>query len=257
MLKQKTLRPYKVAVKDIKNSQVVFQGPPLCVRQKMLTNASQQHGIDFENQIHLALHGTPKEEYERLIEGGYTAVFDIVKGIKDIDFNGSIKVTGGNGVACGDIVRMYNHTSGDDATPYTLIVGRYTQVTKTIKEYHIIYEFYIKPEHHSILWGSMQLNTIEEFVNYVKNIPHGKEAQLENKKLWKDKRQHIYENEGSGLMTINAKIDSRSQRRTQASLNIKFLKESDIPFKKYTQEYRGFVLPYIQENAPKRKLNKK
>jgi len=246
-----------VAVKDIKNSQVVFQGPPLCVRQKMLTNASQQHGIDFENQIHLALHGTPKEEYERLIEGGYTAVFDIVKGIKDIDFNGSIKVTGGNGVACGDIVRMYNHTSGDDATPYTLIVGRYTQVTKTIKEYHIIYEFYIKPEHHSILWGSMQLNTIEEFVNYVKNIPHGKEAQLENKKLWKDKRQHIYENEGSGLMTINAKIDSRSQRRTQASLNIKFLKESDIPFKKYTQEYRGFVLPYIQENAPKRKLNKK
>lgn len=221
------------------------------------TNASQQHGIDFENQIHLTLHGTPKEEYELLIEGGYTAVFDIVKGIKDINFNGSIKVTGGNNVDCGDIVRVYNHTSGDDATPYTLIVGRYTQVTKTIKEYHTIYEFYIKPEHHSILWGSMQLNTIEEFVNYVKNIPHGKEAQLENKKLWKDKRQHIYENEGRGLMTINAKIDSRSQRRTQTGLNIKFLKESDIPFKKYTQEYRGLVLPYIQENAPKRKLNKK
>jgi len=223
----------------------------------MKPNASQQHGIDFENQIHLALHGTPKEKYERLIEGGYTAVFDIVKGIKDIDFNGSIKVTGGNGVGCGDIVRMYNHTSGADATPFTMIVGLYTQSTKTIKEYHTIYEFYIKPEHHSILWGGMQLNTIEEFVNYVKNIPHGKEAQLENKKLWKDKRQHIYENEGSGLMTINAKIDSRSQRRTQSGFNINLLEASAIPSKKYTQEYRGLVLPYIQENAPKRKRNKK
>jgi len=223
----------------------------------MKPNASQQHGIDFENQIHLALHGTPKEKYERLIEGGYTAVFDIVKGIKDIDFNGSIKVTGSNGVGCGDIVRMYNHTSGDNATPFTMIIGLYTQATKTRKEYHTIYEFYIKPEHHSILWGGMKLNTIKKFVDYVKNIPHGKEAQLKNKKLWKDKRQQIYDNEGSGLMRIDAKIDSRSQRRTQSGVKINLLEESAIPSKKYTKEYRGLVLPYIQKNAPKRKRNKK
>ena len=225
-------------------------------KKNMKPNASQQHGIDFENQIHLSLHGTPKDEYERLISGGYTAVFDIVKGIKDIDFNGSIKVTGNNGIGCGDIVRMYKHTNGDGATPFTMIVGLYTQVTKTIKEYHTIYEFYIKPKHHSILWADMKLDTIEEFVDYVKNIPHGKEAQLENKKLWKEKRQHIYENEGSGLMSINAKIDSKTQRRTQAGLNINNLIESNIPSKKYTKEYRGLVLPYIQKNAPKRKFKK-
>ena len=221
----------------------------------MKSNAVQQHGIDFENQIHLALHGTPKEKYENLIEGGYTAVFDIVKGIKDVDFNGSIKVTGSNGVGCGDIVRMYNHTSGDNATPFTMIIGQYKQIQKR-KEYHTIYEFYIRPEHHKILWGGMKLNTIKKFVDYVKNIPHGEEAQLKNQKLWKDKRQQIFDNEGKGLMGIDAKIGSKSQRRTQCSFKINLLEESGIPFNKYTKKYRGLSLPYSQKSST-RKFNKK
>ena len=222
----------------------------------MKPNASQQHGIDFENTIHLALHGTPKKEYELLIEGGYTAAFDIVKGIKNIDFNGSVKVTQSNSVGCGSIVRMFNHTSGVEATPFTMIVGQWVQDGKD-KTYHTIHEFYIEPKHHSILWGNMQLKTIKEFVNYVKNIPHGKEAQLENQKLWKDKRQYIYENEGKGLMTINTKVDGKDQRRVQAGFNIKHLVASAIPSKKDTQEYRGIDLPYIQKNAPERKRNTK
>ena len=223
----------------------------------MKSKAVQQHGIDFENQIHLALHGTPKEKYENLIEGGYTAVFDIVKGIKDVDFNGSIKVTGSNGVGCGDIVRMYNHTSGDNATSFTMIVGLYNQTTKTRKEYHTVYEFYITPEHHNILWGGMKLNTIKKFVDYVKNIPHGKKAQIKNQKLWKDKRQQIFDNEGNGLMGIDAKIDSKSQRRTQCGFKINLIEESGIPFNKYTKKYRGLSLPYIQKKSPTRKFNKK
>ena len=34
----------------------------------------RDHGDDFENEIHLAVHGTPKEtSMTALIEGGYTA----------------------------------------------------------------------------------------------------------------------------------------------------------------------------------------
>ena len=38
--------------------------------KKSKSQAVQEHGNDFENQIHLANHGTPKSEYEKLIEGG-------------------------------------------------------------------------------------------------------------------------------------------------------------------------------------------
>ena len=222
----------------------------------MSSKASQQHGIDFENTIHLALHGTPKKEYEKLIEGGYTAEFDIVKGIKNINFNGSVKVTSSNNVECGSIERMYKHTNGDGAVSFTMIIGCHNQVGND-KVYNTIYEVDIKPEHHSLLWSDMQLNTLTEYVNYVKSIPKGKEAQLQNQKLWKEKRQTIYENEGQGIMKIDTKIDGKTQRRTQASFNIKTLEESGIPFRKYTQEYRGIDLPHIQKNSSPRERNKK
>jgi hypothetical protein len=216
--------------------------------------ASQQHGIDFENEIHLALHGTSKKDYEKLIPGGYTAKFDIVKGILDIDFNGSVKTSKGDGIGCGDILRMYEEIKKE---PFTMIIGLYTQLTKTKKEYHTIYEIYIKPKHHNLFWGDMRLDTIDNFVKYIKSIPHGKEAQLENMKLWKEKRQHIYENEGKGLMSIDAKVDSGNQRRTQCGFKLKQLLESGISFTEYTENYKNMKLPYIQNNTPERKRNKK
>ena len=211
--------------------------------------ASQQHGIDFENEIHLALHGKSKKEYEKLIPGGYTARFDIVKGILDIDFNGSVKVSKTNGIGGSDILRMYEEIK---TAPFVMIIGLYKQITKTKKEYHTIYEIYIKPEHHSLFWGDIKFDTLVDFVKYIKSIPHGKEAQLENQKLWKEKRKYIYENENKGLMSINAKVDSGRQRRTQCSFKLTQLLETDIPFVEYTKNYKNIKLPYIQD-SPKRK----
>jgi hypothetical protein len=217
-------------------------------------NASQQHGIDFENEIHLALHGTSKKEYEKLIPGGYTARFDIVKGILDIDFNGSVKVSKTTGIGGSDILRMYEEIKEE---PFTMIIGLYNQITKTKKAYHTIYEIYIKPEHHSLFWGGIKFDTLVNFVDYIKSIPHGKEAQLDNQKLWKEKRKYIYENENKGLMSINAKVDSGSQRRTQCGFDLKQLLETDIPFVEYTKNYKSIKLPYIQDNSPARKRHKK
>ena len=138
-----------------------------------------------------------------------------------------------------------------------MIIGLYNQVTKTRKEYHTIYEVYIKPEHHSLFWGGMKLDTIDGFVKYIKSIPRGKEAQLENMKLWKEKRQYIYENEGKGLMSIDAKVDSGNQRRTQCGFRLKQLLETDISFIEYTKNYKNMKLPFIQNNAPARKRHKK
>ena len=214
------------------------------------SKAVQQHGNDFENQIHLATHGTPKDKYEKLIEGGYTSKFDIVKGTLS-NFNFSIKVTKSNSVNCGDIIRMYKGTKSDS---FTLLVGTYTQKGKS-KIYNEIIEFYIKPKHHKLLWGNMKIKELEKFVDYVKKIPHGKQAQLKNQPIWKEKRTILEINKG--LMSIAAKIDSKKQRRTQCSLSLKYLLISGISFKKYTKTYKSMNLPYTQKNSLPRNLKKK
>ena len=220
-------------------------------RKKMNTNV-QSHGDNFENEIHLAVHGKTKKEYETLIEGGYTAKFDIAKGVL-ADFNGSVKVTNGNSIGCGDIIRMYEGTKGNDIT---FIVGVWQQTAKKVKTYSTIYEFYLDPSHHNTLWGNIKLKTLKKFDSYVKNIPHGKKGQSDNKKLWKQKKQNIYASEGRGLVDINAKIDSKTQRRVQCAFKIKDLIESGIPYKKFTKTYRGISLPYIQDKSPARTFNK-
>jgi len=208
----------------------------------------QAHGDGFENEIHLAVHGKTKREYEQLIEGGHIAKFDIVKGTLST-FNGSVKVTKGHKVGCGDIIRMYTGTKDNIII---FIIGVWEQASKKVKEYNKVYEFYIDPSHHSLLWKDMQLDTLEKFDNYVKSIPHGKESQLANQKLWKEKRKNIYDLEGQGLMSIDAKIDSKKQRRVQCGFDIEEMMESGIPYTIFTKEYRGISLPYIQNNTPAR-----
>ena len=207
----------------------------------------QAHGDDFENEIHLAVHGKTKKEYEKLIKGGHIAELDIKKGVL-ADFNGSVKATKTNSVGGGDIIRQYKGTKVLDII---FIIGKYNQITKKIKEYDKIYEFYINPTHWDLLWSGIQLDTLENFDSYVKSIPRGKEAQLAHQDLWKEKRENIYEKEDRGLMSINAKIDSKGQRRVQCGFNIKEMIKADIPHKIFTEEYRGISLPYFQESGPR------
>jgi len=217
----------------------------------MIYTNVQGHGDDFENKIHIVVHGKTKKEYETLIEGGYISKFDIVKGIL-ATFNGSVKVTNGNGVGCGDILRMYKGTQDNEII---FIVGVWKQISKKVKEYNKVYEFYIDPSYHNLLWGGMQLYTLENFNSYVKNISYGKKGQLLNQKLWKEKRKNIYDWEGRGLMSIDAKIDSKNQRRVQCSFKIKEMIKVGISYKEFVDEYRGISLPYIQDNAPARTFN--
>lgn len=214
------------------------------------SKAPQEHGNMFENQIHLATHGILKDDYQKLIPNGYTSKYDIVKGTHSKK-NVSIKVTGNNGVGCGDIMRMYEATSNDT---FDILIGTWTQKGNN-KHYSEIYEIKIKPEYHNILWGGMKKNKIKEFVDYVKSIPHGKKAQLENQPIWKEKRKVLEKNKG--IIDVAAKIDSGGQRRTQCGFGIKQLIDSGIPYKRHTKDFMGIQLPYIQKNAKPRTFKKK
>lgn len=198
----------------------------------------QAHGNKFEDTIILERTGLSKKEYDKLKKNGYTSSFDLSKGLK-VEYDASIKTTGNNTICCSDILRMMEH---DD---YRIIVGRYNQFGHQ-KIFHTQYEFFIKPNDYPTLWGDMDFQRVESFVNYVKNIPEGAKARDETKIV----RDNLQESTSCNraLFTINPKVDSKKQRRVQCSLKIDELIESGI-------EYEKKDLSLILE-SPKRTFNK-
>lgn len=208
----------------------------------------QNHGNLFEDSVIKSITGLSKDEYQQKLENAYTASMDVVKGI-DSDTNFSVKVSkDGKSIGCGDILRFIHHCKNDE---FTMIVGSWKQISPTVKRYDCIYEFDITPKDYKKLWGGMTESIIKPFVDYVKGIAPGKSAQMANRKLWKENRTKIYESFGRGLCAIDAKIDSKNQRRVQCSIKIDDLIASGITFRKYKNEYRDIKLPYEQKSKPR------
>jgi hypothetical protein len=208
----------------------------------------QNHGVLFEDSVIRAITGLSKDEYQTLLENAYTASMDVVKGIES-DVNYSVKVSkDGKSIGCGDVLRFIRHTRDDE---FTMVVGAWQQITPTVKRYDTIYEFNIRPTDYATLWASITEDVVQPFVEYVKSIPPGKEAQMSNRKLWKERRQAIYDTYGQGLCAIDAKIDSKNQRRVQCSIKIDKLIDSGIDYIRYETDYRGIKLPYEQTSSPR------
>lgn len=180
----------------------------------------QAHGNAFEDIKIRELTGLSKIEYDKLKPNGYTSPFDIMEEII-VSYNASIKTTGKNTVECADILKRMLEKE------YRLIVGCYIQ-KGNYKVFHTEYEFYITPEEYPKLWGSMTYEKVEEFVEYIKSIPHGKEGQKntsKERKLFKEQVQCK-----DSLMSINPKVDSKKQRRVQCSFKLDEMLSSGIKY---------------------------
>lgn len=209
---------------------------------------SQSHGFDFEDKIIEVITGIKKNEYQTLIENRYTSSMDIVKGVKS-KHDYSIKVSKEkSGIGGGDILRFLNHSEKG----FKLIVGIWKQSTSDVKTYHTIYEFDIRKADFKLMWGNIPRKEIENFVDYVRSIPSGKKAQQENRDLWKQKRQKIYDAYDRGIVDIAAKIDSKNQRRVQCSINMNDLLSSGIKYEVYQEKYKGINLPYEQKSQSRK-----
>ena len=209
----------------------------------------QNHGVLFEDNVIRAITGLSKDEYQNKLENAYTASMDVVKGIEsEADY--SIKVSkDGKSIGCGDLLRFMRHSRDGE---FIMVVGAWQQVTPTVKRYDCIYEFDIKPEYYKLLWGGITEEAVLPFVDYVKSIPPGKEGQLAHQRLWKQKRKETYDTYGQGLCKIDAKVDSKKQRRVQAGLKIKdLIATKEITHRKYETEYKGIKLPYEQDSSPR------
>jgi len=183
----------------------------------------QSHGNDFEDFIITELTGKTKKEYDSLKgKDGYTSAMDIVKGLYYYK-NISIKTAKGNKVDCGDILRRMKEKE------YEIIVGQYRQDGGN-KVIHTQYTFKIKPEDYNKLWGNMKYELVEEFDQYVKSIPSGREAQQSTK----EERTRLKNNITckDALMVIHPKVDSKSQRRVQCSFKIDQMIDSGVEYTK-------------------------
>ena len=180
----------------------------------------QAHGNYYEDLKTRQITGLSKVYYDSLKENGYTSGMDIMKGLLSVS-DYSIKTTNGNKIDCGDVLRRRQETD------YILVVGVYSQVGEN-KVFHTEYTFYIKPEHEQKLWGRMNYNQLAEYVDYIKNIPAGKEAQQETKTERTVLKNCIEDK--NALVKIHPKVDSKKQRRVQCSVKIKELIKADIPY---------------------------
>ena len=181
----------------------------------------QAHGNYYEDLKTKQITGLSKDEYDALKESGYTSGMDIEKGLLSA-YDYSIKTSKGNKVDCGDILRRRQETD------YNLVVGCYSQVGDN-KVFYSEYTFYIRPEHEQKLWGRMNYNQLAEYVDYIKNIPAGKEAQQETKTERTVLKNCIEDK--NALMKIHPKVDSKKQRRVQCSLKMSDLIKARIPYK--------------------------
>ena len=181
----------------------------------------QAHGNYYEDLKTRQITGLGKAEYDALKENGYTSGMDIMKGLMSA-YDYSIKTSKGNTVDCGDILRRRQETD------YNLVVGCYSQVGDN-KVFYSEYTFYIRPEHEQKLWGKMNYNQLAEYVDYIKNIPAGREAQQETKTERTVLKNCIEDK--NALFKIHPKVDSKKQRRVQCSVKMSDLIKARIPYK--------------------------
>lgn len=205
--------------------------------------AVQHHGFEFEDLVIQKITNLSKNNYQQLIPNKANCSFDIVQDDKYSNFNFSIKASKSLNIACGDCLRFYNHCKHDE---FYMVVGLWRQVSDK-KVYDKIYKVKFQPINFEKIWGTIDINELINFVNYVKNIPPGKAAQQEHKTHWKKIRNQLEENKNA-LVRINAKIDSGYQRRVQCSIQINKLIDMSFPVEVYSTEYLGLPLPYEQNS---------
>ncbi len=183
----------------------------------------QSHGNAYESLVIERLTGKTKTEYDALKgKGGYTSAMDLVEGLL-VDKNYSIKVTNGNKVDCGDILRRMSENN------YTIVVGQWRQDGNS-KIIHTEYTFNIKPEDYNKLWGNMKYELVEEYDKFIKSIPAGKEAQQSTKEERTKRKNNITCKDA--LMVIHPKVDSKNQRRVQCSFKIDEMIDAGVEYTK-------------------------
>jgi len=168
---------------------------------------SQSHGLFWDSDIRTAVFGL-----NQCINDTKKYDIEAEENKFDHEENVSIKTSSNNNIDCGDILRFFN---GDFSKKYTIILIRYEQKsdTKCIKEIiEIAYTSWLRDH----LFGTITLEVLQQYVDFVKAIPSGPVGE-EIKKEYKFKKNALQKDYNMAI-NISPKVDSKSQRRVQCSI---------------------------------------
>lgn len=170
----------------------------------------QGHGLSFEQWI--------LDKIFNAYEGHYTQKWDVPAlnssdSTLPEDLRGlpvSIKmVKYGSPIGLGDAVRQRRI-----ARPFIMIVGFWNQRTPTQKWVEAIGVAKFTPPEWDDLWGSLSIETLQEFNAQVKDRSVDYRKVRKAAQAWKD---NVFDHSGS-VIVVNPKIGSSGQRRVQCSL---------------------------------------
>jgi hypothetical protein len=168
---------------------------------------SQSHGLFWDNEIRFQVFGL-----NQCINDTKKYDIDAEENKFDPLENVSIKTSSNNNIDCGDILRFFN---GNFTKKYTIILIRYLQKDnyKCVKE---IIEIAYTSALRDYLFGTITLDVLQQYVDFVKAIPNGPVSE-EIKKEYKLRKSELQKDFNMAI-NISPKVDSGSQRRVQCSI---------------------------------------
>jgi hypothetical protein len=202
-----------------------------------MTN-NQLHGKKFEDLIKSC------GLFSGSADGGRspTARFDIeAKYDKILGLPTSIKSTGSNIVGLSDARNFFSISE-----KFRMLVGRYKQLGPH-KQFHNVHEFILTPTTLAKLRGEVTLQDVVDFHNglLLTAFPVGSHSAA---RQWARQRKAAMVDKPS-MITLNPKIDSKSQRRLQCSLRLLELIELCAPeghYHLHESSIGDLVLPVTQ-----------
>lgn len=205
-----------------------------------MTN-NQLHGKKFEDFIKACGMFSGASDSSRSVTAGFDieARFDR----SGLNLPTSIKASGSDGIGLSDARRFFAINE-----PYRMIVGRYDQ-SKDQKIFARIHECVITPSVSSALRGSVTLQMVSDLHQglLLDQFPRGEHLAA---RAWAQaKKSQISDLETK--IVLNPKIDSKSQRRLQCSVNLKDLIASCKAKGQYILHDKAigdFALPVIQNS---------
>ena len=171
----------------------------------------QRHGYDREQEIREDCFNLPPAKKQD------TDKYDV--NLPNDKTYISIKTTINNTVPGADILRVYDYL-------YDLVKGFmiFMIIVKQIqvgdyKQISDVIEIQFTKEFHSYLFGNITRDKLKEYVDYIQSIPSGREARDKTANERQKRKLALRTKYNLGL-TINPKVDSKKQRRTQCSFSL-------------------------------------
>jgi len=203
---------------------------------------NQLHGKEYENHIKLAFPGVSDEIVSSLSKWDIDAKYDyknLPTSIKSSAAKGSIELS--------DARRFWGINE-----PFRLILGIYDQINN-VKYFNSLHEFEITHDEHKILLGNITYDEISKFHESLKEFELGDHDKA--RKYAHDINKNNFKKRS--VLNLNPKIDSKTQRRLQCSINFSDLINNVKNYKEFKNNdtYRNICINFILRSS-KREFSK-